>query len=70
MRDLFWMAFVASFPTFPASDWPLWDARIQMEGGFISSWVRREEGTVTPQQAIWGQFKTTVEHMLAIPAVL
>ncbi|KAN0094303.1 hypothetical protein V8E55_002590 [Tylopilus felleus] len=73
MRDLFWMAFVASFPTFPAGDWPVWDARIPMQGGFISSWVRREDevaGTPFVQQAIWGQFKTIVEHMLSIPVTL
>ncbi|KAI9567275.1 hypothetical protein HD554DRAFT_2024250 [Boletus coccyginus] len=23
MQDLFWMTFVASFPTFPHGDWPL-----------------------------------------------
>ncbi|KAH0834790.1 hypothetical protein J3R83DRAFT_10391 [Lanmaoa asiatica] len=72
MRDLFWMAFVASFPTFPGGNWPLWDTRISMEGGFISSWVRRDEveGILVVQEAIWGQFKTTVECMLLIPAVV
>ena len=72
MRDLFWMAFVAAFPTFPEGDWPLWDARISMEGGFISNWVCKEEVTRMPfvQQAIWDKFKITVENTLSIPVVL
>ena len=72
MQDLFWMAFVASFPTFPGGDWPLWDAQISMKEGFISSWVHKEEVEEISfvQQAIWVQFKTTVKHMLSIPVVL
>ena len=73
MHDLFWVAFVTSFPTFLAGDWPVWDARIPMQGGFISSWVHREDevaGTLFVQQAIWRQFKTIVEHILSIPVVL
>ena len=65
MWDLFWMAFVASFPTFPGGDWPLWDAQISMEGGFILSWVSKEgvEGIAFPQQAIWVQFKHILQSL-------
>lgn len=72
MQDLFWMAFVASYPTFPHGDWPLWNTQIPMEGEFILSWVLRDKDDKVPeafltQQTIWEQFKAIVEQVLLIP---
>ncbi|THH17048.1 hypothetical protein EW146_g3695 [Bondarzewia mesenterica] len=42
-RELFWIAFVAMYPSFPFGDtnWNmgLWHSRISLEGAFIQSWV-------------------------------
>ena len=35
-RELFWMAFIAAYPTFPHSPWPLWNSEIAREGDFVS----------------------------------
>ncbi|KAG6376776.1 hypothetical protein JVT61DRAFT_1800 [Boletus reticuloceps] len=37
--ELFWMAFVAAYPTFSHGAWPFWDSQITMEGDFVSRWV-------------------------------
>ncbi|KAF8266575.1 hypothetical protein EI94DRAFT_1732816 [Lactarius quietus] len=35
--EVFWIAFVATFPSFPLGDWPLWDMRIPLAGAFIEN---------------------------------
>ncbi|KIO16554.1 hypothetical protein M407DRAFT_246798 [Tulasnella calospora MUT 4182] len=37
--DIFWIAFVAAYPDFPAGDWPDWDNRVPLRGNFIMNWV-------------------------------
>lgn len=70
------MAFVAAFPSFPLGDWPVWDARISMEGNFISQWVEdigmdlcgpQRAGVI--RQAIWEELKELVADFLLIPIV-
>jgi len=77
MRQLFWMAFVAAFPSFPHGDWPNWNSQIPMEGNFISRWVLKDsddsdwddfpDTCVAIRQLVWEQFSTTVEKVLLIP---
>ena len=79
MHKLFWMAFVAAFPTFPHGDWLLWDLLITIEGNFISSWVLGVSGEQNSaddspstyaaiQRSIRAMFFTAVEETLLIPA--
>lgn len=69
-RELFWMAFMAAYPTFPQGDWPSWDAKISVEGAFAQGWLDRggaggiENGSETEQVAmlrkdVWEQFCQT-----------
>ena len=37
--DFFWMAFVATYPSFPGGEWATWDAQINMDGMFITTWL-------------------------------
>jgi hypothetical protein len=37
--EVFWIAFVAAFPSFPLGDWALWDARIPFVGTFIEKQI-------------------------------
>ncbi|EGN99246.1 hypothetical protein SERLA73DRAFT_73784 [Serpula lacrymans var. lacrymans S7.3] len=37
--DVFLIAFVSAYPTFPQGDWPAWDSRIPLEGRFIVEWM-------------------------------
>ncbi|KAG1719838.1 hypothetical protein EDB19DRAFT_1898628 [Suillus lakei] len=43
-RDAFWLAFVAAYPSFPSSQWPMWDPRIPLEGEFIEQWLEWSGG--------------------------
>ncbi|KAF8259703.1 hypothetical protein EI94DRAFT_1439313, partial [Lactarius quietus] len=33
--EVFWIAFITAFLSFPLGDWPLWDVRIPLAGAFI-----------------------------------
>lgn len=74
MRDFFWMAFVATFPSFPGGEWDEWDARISMDGTFIATWLgdpglQQLRGSQTPdavRQFIFDELKETVEHFFSI----
>lgn len=37
--DIFWMAFVAAYPSFPSGTWPVWDCHIALDGTFIHEWL-------------------------------
>ena len=70
-HELFWMAFMATYPTFPQGDWPSWDAKISVEGVFTQGWLDRggaegiENSSKTEPVAmlhkdVWDQFCQTV----------
>jgi hypothetical protein len=74
MQELFWMAFVAVFPTFPFGEWPVWDAQIPMQGSFISQWVTKiDEDSITPpliaRRHVWAKFKALVQEVLHYPVM-
>ncbi|KIK78202.1 hypothetical protein PAXRUDRAFT_72826, partial [Paxillus rubicundulus Ve08.2h10] len=70
IQELFWMAFVAVFPSFPYGQWPNWDLQILMDGDFILDWVADlDEPKPTPVPAIvrksaWEQLKVAVDELL------
>ncbi|KAF8272788.1 hypothetical protein EI94DRAFT_1437215, partial [Lactarius quietus] len=33
--EVFWIAFITAFPSFPLGDWPLWDVQIPLASAFI-----------------------------------
>ncbi|KAI0040148.1 hypothetical protein FA95DRAFT_1650771 [Auriscalpium vulgare] len=35
--DLFWLAFIAAYPTFPLGEWPSWNRRIPFNSPFLNS---------------------------------
>ncbi|KAI0690311.1 hypothetical protein BC835DRAFT_1528884 [Cytidiella melzeri] len=40
--SLYWMAFVGTYPEFPAgSNWPDWNTSVPFEGSFLDSWMAR-----------------------------
>jgi hypothetical protein len=41
--EAFWMAFVASYPSFPCGSWPEWNVAIPFAGPFIMSWIEDPE---------------------------
>jgi hypothetical protein len=49
--ELFWIAFVAAFPSFPLGDWPVWDARIPLAGAFIEKQIAPHKFEQAVQQA-------------------
>ncbi|KAK1230712.1 protein kinase, partial [Marasmius sp. AFHP31] len=71
-REVYWMAFVAAFPHFPAGSWTNWDPAIELEGPFIVEWVgrggtasldRQRGSNSLEQQArdeIWQHFRQAV----------
>ncbi|KAF8834897.1 hypothetical protein BDN67DRAFT_984988 [Paxillus ammoniavirescens] len=69
MREFFWMAFVAAYPTFPHGQWLCWDPQIPMHGCFISDWIADlDEATAAPMPAtihdsIWQQLKAAIEEL-------
>jgi hypothetical protein len=73
MREFFWMAFIASFPSFPFGEWPCWDARISMEGTFVSYWIddsnldELQRNDVTTRQFIWDELSDAVTVFLSLP---
>ncbi|KAG2354907.1 hypothetical protein BDR07DRAFT_1229648, partial [Suillus spraguei] len=38
-RDIFWLTFIAAFPSFPRGTWHMWDPRILLEGAFTEQWL-------------------------------
>ncbi|KAH7905870.1 hypothetical protein BJ138DRAFT_1163910 [Hygrophoropsis aurantiaca] len=73
MREFFWMAFVSAFTSFPYGQWPFWDARIPLDGEFISGWMADldERGSAhtpaTVRESTWNLLKGAVEELLLIP---
>ncbi|KAG2065608.1 hypothetical protein BDR04DRAFT_984712, partial [Suillus decipiens] len=37
--NIFWLTFIAAFPSFPRGTWHMWDPRILLEGAFIEQWL-------------------------------
>ncbi|KAG1762179.1 hypothetical protein EDD22DRAFT_741192, partial [Suillus occidentalis] len=37
--DIFWLTFIAAFPSFPRGTWHMWDPCIPLEGAFIEQWL-------------------------------
>ncbi|KAI9458535.1 hypothetical protein HD554DRAFT_2042091 [Boletus coccyginus] len=40
MQDFFWIVFVVMYPSFPGREWDTWDACINMDSTFITTWLR------------------------------
>ena len=60
-HELFWMAFIATYPSFPQGSWLYWNARIAIEGVFIQGRIDKTgdseiRGVVMLHKDIWGQF--------------
>ena len=74
MQDFFWMVFVATYPSFPGGDWDAWDARITMDGTFITTWLgdpglqqlRDAQTPNTVHQFIFDELKEIVEYFFSI----
>ncbi|KIK78696.1 hypothetical protein PAXRUDRAFT_152870 [Paxillus rubicundulus Ve08.2h10] len=71
VREFFWMAFIAAFPSFPYGDWPDWNPRITMDGDFISYWISdTDAGSVKPESVgmiwefVWKELKALTIHVL------
>ncbi|KAF8256789.1 hypothetical protein EI94DRAFT_1762787 [Lactarius quietus] len=79
--EVFWVAFVAAFPSFPLGDWPLWDSRIPMAGQFIESKLVANDFEETTQKTVeltgedlvkrreelWEEFCTIVQFLYPYP---
>ncbi|KAM6491457.1 hypothetical protein JOM56_013026, partial [Amanita muscaria] len=37
--EVFWMAYFAAYPSFPAGEWPKWNPNIALDGQFAQSWL-------------------------------
>lgn len=37
--DIFWLSYIAVYPTFPEGDWPRWSPLIPLDGQFIHEWM-------------------------------
>ncbi|KAI0686372.1 hypothetical protein BC835DRAFT_1523126 [Cytidiella melzeri] len=49
--SLYWMAFVGTYPDFPAGpNWPDWNTGIPFEGSFLDSWMARFKPKRAPGQ--------------------
>ena len=63
-QDAFWLAFISTYPTFSHSKWPLWDARILLEGPFIEHWLLTQVwsglNNLYILQQIWLEFQSHV----------
>ncbi|KIK73489.1 hypothetical protein PAXRUDRAFT_178306 [Paxillus rubicundulus Ve08.2h10] len=46
LRDIFWMAFVATYPSFPHGEWPKWNLMISMERDFMSYWMNNINNSI------------------------
>ncbi|KAG1847459.1 hypothetical protein C8R48DRAFT_615486 [Suillus tomentosus] len=63
-RDVFWLAFIAAYPSFPGGLWPKWDSRIPLEGTFIEQWLEQsgdvattgDRGAMNVLPDIWAEF--------------
>ncbi|KAI6147786.1 hypothetical protein BKA82DRAFT_506334 [Pisolithus tinctorius] len=73
LRDIFWMAFVAAYPSFPHGEWPQWNPMISMEGEFMSYWMNidndaRKRGDSHMQdevrEFVWEEMKDITEKSL------
>lgn len=75
MRDFFWMVFAATYPSFPGGEWDAWDARINMDGTFITTWLgdpglqqlRNSQMPGTVRRFIFDELKEVVEYFFSIP---
>jgi len=43
--NLFWMTYLAAYPSFPCGPWVRWDPIIPMEGPFVSNWLLNRVAT-------------------------
>ena len=72
--DFFWMAFVATYPSFPGGEWATWDAQINMDGTFITTWLgdaglqqlRKSQAPDAVRQFIFDELKEIVECFFSI----
>ncbi|KAI9430279.1 hypothetical protein H4582DRAFT_1824482, partial [Lactarius indigo] len=79
--EVFWTAFVTTFPSFPFGNWPLWDVRIPFAGAFIEkqvvapdfeeiSWQASEctsEDLIKCHKELWEDFCEIVKLMYPFP---
>ncbi|KAG1905541.1 uncharacterized protein F5891DRAFT_943734 [Suillus fuscotomentosus] len=64
-HDVFWLAFISTYPSFPTGKWPMWDPRIPLEGSFIEQWLECSNDSSVDEEAlaqdnvvryIWNEF--------------
>lgn len=80
--EVFWIAFVAAFPSFPLGEWPLWDVRIPLAGAFIekqvlpnnfeeaarqASELTSEEDLIKRREELWEDFCKVVKVIYPFP---
>ncbi|KAH7919399.1 hypothetical protein BV22DRAFT_863188 [Leucogyrophana mollusca] len=75
-REFFWMSYIAAYPQFPRGNWPIWDAKIAMEGDFLSHWTEisggnlpREGSIMSIREIIWDEFQQLASHVFPHPIV-
>lgn len=74
MWDLFWMVFVATYPSFLGGKWNAWDACINMDSTFITTWLgdpglqqlRDAQTPDTIRSFIFDELKEIVEYFFSI----
>ncbi|KAH8979511.1 hypothetical protein EDB92DRAFT_1820958 [Lactarius akahatsu] len=77
--EVFWTAFIATFPSFPLGNWPHWDVRIPFAGAFIEKRMvdfeeisqRASENTgddlIRHCEKLWEDFCEIVKLMYPFP---
>ncbi|KAF8257537.1 hypothetical protein EI94DRAFT_1817542 [Lactarius quietus] len=58
--EVFWVAFITAFPSFPLGEWPLWDSRIPMTGPFIERQLVANDF----KETTWKAVKLTSEDLM------
>jgi hypothetical protein len=72
--EAFWVAFTAAYPAFPHGEWPFWNTKINMEGGYIESWLENlssdngSEDDAHPNEVwelgvVWQHFQQLLSHV-------
>ncbi|KAG1894218.1 uncharacterized protein F5891DRAFT_961900, partial [Suillus fuscotomentosus] len=76
--DVFWLAFVGAYPSFPTGKWPMWDPRIPLEGSFIEQWLEHSNDSSVDEEAlaqdnvvryIWNEFCKNTELFYPLPLI-
>ncbi|KAM6499606.1 hypothetical protein JOM56_005114 [Amanita muscaria] len=61
--EVFWMAYFAAYPSFPAGEWPKWNPNIALDGQFAQSWLDGHFQTYDREVfyiEVWQQFQQHV----------